>query len=339
MPLGQVRAVVKVSGADPNNLHVEVYSIDQDGQPSPASSASFQDGVFKYAIQQMDSSFEGKISADGQSISGTVTLGAISTPIVLERATPATAWTIPPPRPKIPPMAADANPAFEVATIKPSKPGRLFISMGEMRFSTRDTTLADLIKFVYGVQDRQVAGPNWIRSDKFDIAAEPDVPGVPDGQQWKTMVQKLMADRFQLKFHWKPEDMSVYVLRVAKNGSKMHQGDPNGLPSIGFTQPGVLTVRNATMGDFAQLMQMAMFDRPVVDQTGLQGRWDFVLKWSLDESRFGGMGSKVPPPSDAADAPPPLFTAIQEQIGLKLEAKKVPVPVLVIDHVEPPSPN
>ena len=93
------------------------------------------------------------------------------------------------------------------------------------------------------------------------------------------------------------------------------------------------------MADFAGLMQAAVLDRPVIDHTGLQGRWDFILKWTPDESQFSGMGVKVPPLSDAADAPPPLFTAIQEQIGLKLEATKAPVPVLVLDHIEKPSGN
>jgi uncharacterized protein (TIGR03435 family) len=93
------------------------------------------------------------------------------------------------------------------------------------------------------------------------------------------------------------------------------------------------------MGNLVHLMQSAVLDRPVVDQTGLEGKWDFNLKWTPDESQFAGMGIKVPPPSDAADAPPPLFTAIQEQIGLKLESGKAPVPVLVLDHLEKPSPN
>jgi uncharacterized protein (TIGR03435 family) len=79
--------------------------------------------------------------------------------------------------------------------------------------------------------------------------------------------------------------------------------------------------------------------RPVVDQTGLAGRWDFVLKWTPDDSQFAAMGAKVPPPSDAADAPPPLFTAIREQLGLKLSSEKTPVDVIVIDHVDHPSAN
>lgn len=97
VPQGQLRAVVKVSGNNLNNLEVQVYSIDLSGQPTPASNASFHNGVFKYSIESTNSTstFEGKMSADGQSISGTVKRGSFSTPIVLERATPKTAWTIP----------------------------------------------------------------------------------------------------------------------------------------------------------------------------------------------------------------------------------------------------
>jgi len=153
------------------------------------------------------------------------------------------------------------------------------------------------------------------------------------------MVRKLLADRFQLKFHRETKKMSVYVLTVAKGGPKMKKGDPSGPPGVLFRQLGVLTVMNATMDEFTQVMQRTVFHRPVVNDTGLQGTWDFLLKFTPDESQVEWAGAKVPPPSDAADAPPPLFTAIQEQIGLKLEARKAPVPVLVIDHVEPPSPN
>jgi uncharacterized protein (TIGR03435 family) len=93
------------------------------------------------------------------------------------------------------------------------------------------------------------------------------------------------------------------------------------------------------MGDFAGLMQSAVLDRPVVNRTALDGKWNFLLKWTPDESQFAGLGVKVPPPSDAADAPPPLFTAIQEQLDMKLDAQKTAVDVMVIDHVDHPSPN
>ncbi len=93
------------------------------------------------------------------------------------------------------------------------------------------------------------------------------------------------------------------------------------------------------MRQFADTMQGAVLDRPVVDQTGLPGKWNFTLKWTPDESQFAGMGMRIPPPSDKADAPPGLFTAIQDELGLKLEATKAPVDVMVVDKVQKPSEN
>ncbi len=343
-----LRIVVKIAKADAGALKVSMYSIDQGGGGLAASSASFDGGVLKFAADAIDGKYEGKMSSDGKSIAGTWKQGPNPLSLLLERATPETAWAIPEPPPKIPAMAADADPSFEVATIKPSKPeqpGKAFLVRGT-RFTTINTTMLDLITFAYDVQQKQVVGgPDWISTDKFDIAAQPDVPGAPNRQQLKSMVQKLLADRFQLKFHQDKKELSAYVLTVAKSGQKMKKNDanPNGLPGLFFRQLGVLTVQNATMNDFTQLMQSAVLDRPVVDQTGLEGRWDFLLKWTPDESQFGGMGIKVPPPSDAgsdaADAAPPLFTAIQEQIGLKLDAGKAPVRVLVLDRIEKPSEN
>jgi uncharacterized protein (TIGR03435 family) len=339
-----LRIVNKITKGSDGKLAVSDYSIDQGGGEMKASSASFEDGVFKFAIQAIDGSYEGRISADGKSIAGTLTQGGNPLPLLFERTTPETEWTIPPPPVRLPPMAADADPSFEVATIKPSKPdqpGKLFGVRGN-HFTTINTTLSDLITFAYGVQKKQVVGqPEWMDTDKWDIEAQPDVPGAPNDKQLKTMIKKLLTDRFQLKFHKDTKELSAYVLTVAKAGNKMTAGstDPNQLPGLFFRGLGVLTVQNATMEDFAGLMQSAVLDRPVVDQTALQGKWNFLLKWTPDESQFGGMGIKVPPPSDAADAPPPLFTAIQEQIGLKLDAGKTQVPVLVIDKAEKPSAN
>ena len=164
----------------------------------------------------------------------------------------------------------------------------------------------------------------------------------PAARQWKGMLQKLVVERFKLTFHRDKRELSVYVLSVAKGGPKLtkSEGDPNGLPGLFFRgRLGDLGVRNANMADFTQLMQSAVLDRPVVDQTGLSGRFDFTLDWTPDDSQFAGMGAKFPPPTDSANAPPNLYTAIQEQIGLKLEATKAPADVMVIDHVEKPSEN
>jgi uncharacterized protein (TIGR03435 family) len=337
-----LRIVAKVTN-EAAGLKVVTYSVDQGGAVLPANSASFDHGTFKFSIQAINASYEGKMSADSKSIAGTLTQGA-PIPLLFERVTPATEWAIPEPPPKIPAMAADADPSFEVATIKPSKPdqpGKLLTVRGA-KFSTINTTVVDLLDFAYGIQTKQIVNaPPWFASDKFDIDAQPNIPGTPSDRQLKSMIQKLLADRLQLKFHRENRELSAYVLTVGKGGPKLTKsdGDPNGLPGLFFRQLGELNVMNATMGDFTGLMQSAVLDRPVVDQTGLQGRWNFLLKWTPDESQFSGMGVKVPPPTDAPDAPPPLFTAIQEQIGLKLESGKAPVPVLVLDHVEKPSEN
>jgi uncharacterized protein (TIGR03435 family) len=339
-----LRTVLKITKGNGGALKAALYSIDQGGRPMPVTSISLQGSTVKYSVMILDGSYEGKLSSDGSTITGTWTQGNRPVPLILNRATAQTAWTLPEPPPRLPPMAADASPEFEVATIKPSKPdvqGKGFSVQGR-RFVTLNTSLGDLLKFAYGLQSRQIiGGPPWLTSDKFDIEAQPDGEGQPSDKQWKMMIQKLLASRFKLTLHHEKKELSVYALVVGKNGPKLtkSQGDPNGLPGLFFRGLGVLPVANATMGDFAGVMQGAVLDRPVVDQTGLKGRFDFILKWTPDESQFEGLGIKVPPPSDAANAPPGLFTAIQEQLGLKLEATKAPVDVLVIDHVEKPSEN
>ena len=188
-----LRIVVKITRTDAGALKVVNYSIDQGGGEMIASSASFQDSVLKFEIQAIDGSYEGKMSADGKSIAGQWTQGPSPLPLLLERATPETAWTIPTPPPTLPPMAADADPSFEVATIKPSepdKPGKAFRVQGS-HFSTFNTTLTDLLTFAYGVQQKQIINaPEWMDKDKWDIEAQPDVPGAPNDRQVKSMVQK-----------------------------------------------------------------------------------------------------------------------------------------------------
>lgn len=347
LPNGRdLRTVLKVTKDEKGALKGMFYSIDQSGQGIATNSISFEGGTLKYAIDFISLKYEGKMSADGNSISGTSTQGPGSLALVFERATPETEWAMPAPPPKIPAMAADAHPTFEVATIKPAKPdeqGKALMVRGT-EFQTVNFTLAELIKFAYDMQDKQIVGaPDWVSTDKFDIDAKPDVPGTPNGEQLHEMVRKMLADRFALKFHKDQKEMGAYVLTVGKDGPKamkQNTGNPNGLPGLFFGPIGTLHVMNATMQNFTNLMQSAVLDRPVVDQTGLEGRWDFTLTWTPDESQFAGLGVKIPPPAaDDTNAAPPLFTAIQEQLDLKLEAQRTQVPVLVVDHVAPPTPN
>jgi uncharacterized protein (TIGR03435 family) len=342
----ELRIVIKISNADGGGLKAVMYSIDQGGQGVAASAIALQGTTVRMSIAAIGGTYEGKLSADATSIAGTWTQGqgAAPFPLNLKRATSDTAWTIPEPPARLTPMAADASPVFEVATIKPSRPdtpGKLFSVRGRL-FSTSNTSLSDLITFAYGLHARQISGGlAWLETEKYDLSGQPDREGQPNEKQWKVMVQKLLADRFKLTFHHEKRELAVYAIVVGKPGPKLtkSEGDPNGLPSLIFRGLGVLPARNASMADLAGVLQMAVLDRPVVDQTGLPGRYDFSLTWTPDESQFGGLGVRVPPPTADATAPPGLFTAIQEQLGLKLESTKAPVDVLVIDRVEKPSDN
>ncbi len=345
LPAGgrELRMVIKITTAE-GGLKAVLYSIDQGGQGMAASAVTLQGSTVRISIAGIGATFEGTLNGDRSAIAGTFTQGGPSLTLNLKRATTETAWAIPEPPVPPKPMAADASPVFDVATIKLSNPdarGKSFQIRGRQLF-TNNTSLSDLITFAYGLHARQItSGPDWLEKDKYDVTAKPDGEGQPNEKQWKTMLQKLMADRFKLAFHRDKKELSVYALTVGKTGPKLtkSEGDPNGLPGLFFRGLGVLPARNANMGDLAGVMQTAVLDRPVVDQTGLSGRFDFTLTWTPDESQFGGLGIKVPPPTDDAAAPPGLFTAIQEQLGLKLESAKAPVEVLVVDRVEKPSEN
>lgn len=338
----QLRTVIKISKGADGTLKSAFYSIDQGGGSIAATSTTFQGSDLRISVERLNLVYTGKMAADGGSIVGEANQGS-PLPLVLERATPATEWTIPEPPKPIPPMDAKAQPVFEVATIKPSKPdtpGKLF-GVRAGKFSTVNFTLGEMISTAYGVQDKQVIGaPEWVYTEKFDIQAQPDTPGMPSRTQLMDEVQKLMADRFQLKFHRDKKELSALILTVAKGGSKLKisEGDPSGLPGLFFQGVGILQVTNASLGDFTNLMQSAVLDRPVVDQTGLTGKYDFRLKWTPDEAQLTQMGMRAPA-TEAADAPPNLFTAMPEQLGLRLESGKAPVAVLVIDKVEKPSEN
>jgi uncharacterized protein (TIGR03435 family) len=339
-----LRIVIKISTTDQGAMKGIMYSIDQGAQGMAANPATLQGSAVKISVPGIAGTYEGKLNADGNSIEGIWTQGPRPLSLNLTRATSDTAWAIP--EPPAPPklMAADASPVFEVATIKPSKPdsqGRLFRVNGR-RFSTFNTSLSALITFAYGVHPRQITGgPTWLETEKYDLEAQPDGEGQPNDKQWRNMLQKLLADRFNLTFHREKRELSVYAIIVGKTGAKLtkSEGDPNGLPGLLFRGLGVLPARNATIADLADVMQRAVLDRPVVDQTGLSGRFDFQLRWTPDETQFGGLGVRPPSPAEDAEAPPDLFTAFQQQLGLQLKSVKAPVDVLVIDRIEKPSEN
>ena len=337
-----LRLVVVIAGAAGGQLTGMMYSIDQGGgQGITVGDITLNGSTVRFAVGAISGAFEGQLSTDGASIRGNWSQGGKSLPLTLTRTTPETAWKIPAP---LKPMAADASMTFEVATVRPSKPdvpGKLFTFKGR-QFMTINTTVADLITFAYGVHARQItAGPEWLESDKYDVTGQPEAQGQPNERQVRALVRSLLADRFKLEVQRGTKDLPVYALTVGTGGPKLSRNDtnPNGLPALFFKGLGTLPALNASMADFAGVMQAAVLDRPVVDKTGLSGRFDFTLRWTPDDSQFRGMGVRVPAPVDDPNAPPGLFTAIQEQLGLKLESTNAPVEVLVITRVERPSEN
>ncbi len=342
-----LRIVVKISKGDDGGYKAVFYSIDQGGDGLPVTKITVDGSTVKMSLTQIGGTYEGKIGADGKTITGDWTQGPNPLPLALTRATPETEWTIPPPEPKLPPMDANANPGFEVATIKPStpnKPGKLFGFRGG-HFITVNTNVNDLVAFAYGLHAKQIVdAPAWFGTDLFDIEGKPDAEGRPNQKQMSTMVQKLLTERFKLTFHHDKRELSVYVITVAGGGPKMTKSTsaPNEPSAFFFRGLGDLVVRNQTMTDFATWMQSGVMDKPVVDQTELSGRYDFTLKWTPDDSQFAqfrGTGVTPPAPKDDPNAPPGLYTAIQEQIGLKMGPAKFADDVIVIDHVEKPSEN
>jgi uncharacterized protein (TIGR03435 family) len=237
--------------------------------------------------------------------------------------------------------AQTAAPEFEVASIKPVEdpnPDRTRDKEEGRRFSAYSVTLRELIMMAYRVDAREIAGgPAWMATDEYDIEAVAG-EGVQVNEHLGELLQKLLADRFQLAFHREQRMLPAYALTVAKGGSKLKAAEAGGR-GASCEHPGVCNFRSEPLSHFVRWLSFVVVDRPVVDKTRITGTFDFSLKWTPDESQFSALGLRVPAAADSANAPPPLFEAIEEQLGLKLEPEKVPAEVLVIDKVERPTEN
>jgi uncharacterized protein (TIGR03435 family) len=258
---------------------------------------------------------------------------------------------------------------FEVATIRKSPPDGNFMSMPQgtpANFSARMCTVESMIGFAYNIPYSQVmsdntkylfnphspnllGGPDWVSTDKYDLTAKADEATIqawdklPPGEQkeeLRHMMQILLADRFKLTMRHETREMPVWALEVAKGGPKLTPapGPPPVLndgsdPSKPYESPwkmdlGLLSGRARTMDELAQVLwgKREIQSRKILDRTGLTVRYNFTLKWAPEDDPGDGSG-------------PSLFTAIQEQLGLKLESTKAPLDVLVIDHIDRPSEN
>jgi len=244
---------------------------------------------------------------------------------------------------------AQDGPKFEVASIKPSDPnyqGSMMRTTAGGRVEMRGFTLKDMIINAWQVRDFQVVGgPNWIDSDRFDLEAKPDRPTRP--REMSAMLRALLEDRCKLVVREETKEAPIYELVLARRDGKLgpemkettcqvyDKDHPQPSPTPGqpprgcggmSTRSGQMMVSGMPIVNLGMYLS-GMLDREVVDRTGLTGRYDFTLKWTPENRRADD------------NAGPSIFTALQEQLGLKLESAKGPVEMLIVEHAEKPSEN
>ena len=220
-------------------------------------------------------------------------------------------------------QAAPASPAFEVASIRPNPSGDHHSSSHTSNGSVvmRNVSLKQIVEMAYDLKDYALSGPDWLDTERFDISAKP--PATAPQNQFEPMLQTLLADRFKLAVHRESKVMSAYALVVGKNGPKLHAVESG--RSHRNSDGGKLSAQKVSMPQLADFLARHL-DRPVVDKTELEGVFDFELRWGSDERGEAQKGT--------TDSGPSIFTAVQEQLGLKLQSQKLPVEILVIDHAE-----
>jgi uncharacterized protein (TIGR03435 family) len=262
---------------------------------------------------------------------------------------------------------AAALPVFEVVSIKPNKSGTMMMSamFTPDGISVTNFPVHMLLHEVFGISDNQILGePGWLNSDHFDIEAKvaaEDVPKLKDlkpTERW-AMLLPVFEDRFSLKFHHETRDLTQYELVVAKGGLKIKEAaqdetNANGLKSpfgksggggMMRMQTGDVIAQGVPIANLVHYLSFFLLHSPVIDKTGLTGKYNFELKWAPDETEGGmarppdGSQPEAGNPAPSATTGPSIYTALEEQLGFRLEARKEPGDVIEIDHIEQPSPN
>jgi uncharacterized protein (TIGR03435 family) len=239
-------------------------------------------------------------------------------------------------------VAMAAQPRFEAASIRPVESGAPYIRGGpgssDPGLATfENVDLFSLTAMAYGIRRYQLSSPDWMSNSRFNITAR--VPAGSTVDEYRLMLQGLLAERFKLTLHHEQKEMQIAELVVAKNGPKLKQSEPDssapvpdGLqppspragPPPGYHGAVNLNLPKVSMEKFAALLS-GLYDQPVIDGTGLTGLYDVKLQ---------ALAGANPPISDVPNSPMPLIDAVQEQLGLKLVSKKSLVDVLVVDHIE-----
>lgn len=232
---------------------------------------------------------------------------------------------------------------FEVASIKPSKPGAQGGGIkplpGGQTYVATNVPVGLMIRLMYHLNSSQISGgPGWLDTDRYDVEAKADAPHTID--ELHVMFQNLLVDRFKLQFHNETKVLPAYELVVDKSVSKMtenHNPEHFDIP-IQVREFGSVQATHCSMSYLSWVVSQFL-NKPVIDQTGLTGYYDFKLEWTPElppeaVARAQAEGRTLPPTNG-----PDIFTAVREQLGLRLDSQKGPVQVMVIDHVEKPSEN
>lgn len=257
----------------------------------------------------------------------------------------------------------DVHPEFEVASIKPAAPDArgMYIRPIAGGITITNMTLKEMMAMAYRTQPFQISGgPAWFDSARYDIAAKSETP--PKQGEIPLMLQALLADRFHLTLHRETKALPIYALVMARKDGKIgprlteskeggcsgpdpskpppppEPGKPATLGCGGMMIPRRLTASSVPLANLAPALSR-MLGRTVVDKTGLAGKFDISLEWTPDETQAMQLppDAPKPPPSDATG--PSIFTALQEQLGLKLESQKGPAEIFVIERAEKPLEN
>ena len=220
-------------------------------------------------------------------------------------------------------------PAFEVASVRrnstsePGRQGALFrenIDTTQGSVTLRNVTLKSCIKWAYGIQAPQISGPDWIAVERYDIVAKSS--GHTSEVQLRRMLETLLADRFKLVVHSEIRNLSVIALAVGKNLPKLRENETGGAGAL-RASGGRIVAQGTSMAELAAALSDPLRS-PVVDVTGLTGRYDFTLDFA----------SLVPEAGQTPDEVSATFTVVQQQLGLKLEPRKLPTQILVLDHAD-----
>ena len=207
-----------------------------------------------------------------------------------------------------------------MASVKPNTSGSRSSSTHSSKgqISMENVSLQSCLERAFDVRDFSLSGPPWLESERFDVVAK--IPAEASHTQIGAMLQALLKDRFRLAFHWTPKELSGYAVVVARNGLKIQPVEPTG-PTSTSNSRGKIQVRQLSMDGLADILGREL-NAPVQNLTSQPGLFDFTLEWTPDDA----------PPDSAVG--PSLFTALQEQLGLRLRAQKITIPTLVVDSID-----